>query len=521
MGQAKRKKERNVGRSASSQVWDSYLAKIVDIYLIYMMSVFVLICPQGFVEYDYHKRSMLYIGTIAFIFLSFLVFILYMCNESNIMDYLKTKFNKSDLWMLGLLCVWTIGYLGCEHKNLAFTGNTFRYIGFLSMMLTVISCWIISKNFIFQKWMPWFLTIVSVIIFIWQNLNFYEIDPLNWQQDGKYSYLQSCLGNINQNAYFDALMLSIIIGLFLIAKTNAEQILYGSAILLGFMGGIAARSDAYYFGIVACLAIVLGYALTHPSYLKKTWIVIALFVASIIIQKFGYYKILEISSGFESITALLFQTKMILLMLFVVVALGILAFFGTKWMENSGKMIFHIYLVIVGIMILGIIGLIIYANITEIAPDSGSFLLNLQINDSFGGFRGIIWKIALEIFGEGTLFQKLFGIGFNNFSIYTYMNHSDQVIEFGEQMLSDAHNVYFDLLVSSGLTGIIFYFGLIGTVLIKIIKNVKSVVGVCGISLIVSYLMLGLFNSNLIVTTPIFFILLGCFWKLSDNIVSE
>lgn len=515
MGQAKRKKEGNVRRSSSSQVWDSYLAKIVNIYLIYMMSVFVLICPQGFVQYDYYKRAMLYIGTIAFIILSFLVFLLSICNESNIKEYLKTKFNRSDVWMAGLLCVWTISYLGCKYKDVAFMGDSFRYIGFSSMMLTVISCWIVSKNFEFQKWMPWFLTIISSIIFVWQNLNYYGIDPLNWQMDGQYTHLQSCLGNVNQNAFFDALILSVMIGLFLLAKTYVEQILCGIAIFLGFMGGIAARSDTYYFGIVVCLAIVLGYALAHPSYLKKSWIVVTLFVISILIQKFGYNKILQSYVSLESITALLYQSKMILLMLVMVVALGIIAFFGTKWKENTSKIVFRIYLGVVGIIVLGIIGLVIYANKTEIAPESGSFLLNLKLNDAFGAYRGIIWKVAIEMFGEGNLFQKIFGYGFSNFSLYTYLNHADEVTVFGDQILADAHNIYLDLLVSSGLAGIAFYFGLIGTVFYKMIKNLKNVVVVCGIGLIASYLMLGLLNANLIVITPIFFMLLGCFWKIS------
>ena len=206
---------------------------------------------------------------------------------------------------------------------------------------------------------------------------------------------------------------------------------------------------------------------------------------------------------------------MILLMLVTVVTLGIIAFFGTKWKENTSKIVFRIYLGVVGIIVLGIIGLVIYANKTEIAPESGSFLLNLKLNDAFGAYRGIIWKVAIEMFGEGNLFQKIFGYGFSNFSLYTYLNHADEVTVFGDQILADAHNIYLDLLVSSGLAGIVFYFGLIGTVFYKMIKNLKNVVVVCGIGLIASYLMLGLLNANLIVITPIFFMLLGCFWKIS------
>ena len=197
--------------------------------------------------------------------------------------------------------------------------------------------------------------------------------------------------------------------------------------------------------------------------------------------------------------------------------LGAIAYFGTKWQEKIRKIVFRIYLGIIGIIVLGIIGLVIYANKIEIAPESGSFLLNLKLNEAFGGFRGVIWRVSVEVFGEVNWFQKIFGVGFSNFIFYVYPKHVDELIEFGEQILADAHSIYLDLLISSGLLGVVCYFGLIGNVICQMIKNVKNAVVLCGIGFIASYLMLGLFNSNLIIITPIFFMLLGCFMKISRD----
>lgn len=520
MGQAKRKKESGSNRSSSSQIWNSYLAKLVNVYFIYMMSVFILICPKGFVQYDYYKRALLYTGTLVFIILSFLIFLVSISNESNLSEYFKKNFQRSDLWFISLLCVWVISYLGCKYKDVAFFGDTFRYVGLSSMMLMVVAGWIVSKNFEYQKWMPWYFTVVSTIIFVWQNLNHYGIDPFNWQMDGQYTHLQSSLGNLNQNAFFDALAVAILIGLFLFAKTHIEQLLYGTALLLGFMGGIAARSDTYYFGVAVCMAIVLGYALKHPACLKKVWIMFALFELSVLIQKLGFYKILSGTIVLESITSLLFQNKMMLLMAALLICLGFVAVLGTKWIENTCKLVSRIYLILIVTIVIGIIGLVVYANRIEIDPASGSFLLYLKLDESFGGYRGVIWKVAIELFEEGNIFQKLFGIGFSNFSLYTYLNHAEEVTVFGDQILSDAHNIYLDLLVSSGLVGVVCYFGVVGNVFWKICKTAKDAVLICGVGFIASYLMVGLLNTNLIVTTPIFFMLLGCFWKMS-NITAE
>ena len=271
MGQAKRNKAQAV-KSTSKQSIDKYMAWIVDAYLVYMMTVFILVCPQGYVQYDLYKRNMLYIGTVPFVVISLVFLLASIANEDDVIGRLKGSFGKTDLFMLGALIVWTISYLGCADKQSGFWGDVYRYIGFSSMALTLIACWIISKYFKFEKWLLWLFMAVSCVVFGWQILNMYGIDPLNWQMDRQYTWLVSVFANVNQNAVFDATALAVAVGAFLVAENWVEQILYGVVVFLAMVGGIASHSETFYFGAAVALVIAVGYAWTHVECMWKAWI---------------------------------------------------------------------------------------------------------------------------------------------------------------------------------------------------------------------------------------------------------
>lgn len=229
--------------------------------------------------------------------------------------------------MLGTLIVWIISYLGCADKQSGFWGDVYRYIGFSSMALTLIACWIISKYFKFEKWLLWLFMAVSCVVFGWQILNMYGIDPLNWQMD-----------------------------------------------LLGYNKWILNDEKLYY-----------------------AWIL-------------------------EAITGVLFKPKTMILMAVLVIVYGAIIILCNKKMDKIGKIVKNVYIGAIAVVVAAVGAVVVYANTTEIYPTSGSFLLNLKLQESFGGYRGTIWRVTMSMFGDSNVFQKLFGIGMDNFSTQAYVN---------------------------------------------------------------------------------------------------
>lgn len=519
MGQAKRNQVKTASASGAQSI-DKYMEWIVDAYFVYMMTIFILVCPQGYVQYDYYKRNLLYIGTVPFVVISLVFILISMANAEDIKEYFKGKFGKTDLFMLMTLVCWTISYLGCADKQSGFWGDVYRYIGFSSMALTMIACWIISRYYRFAKWQLWLFLAVSCVVFIWQVLNQYGIDPLNWQMDRQYTWLVSVFANTNQNAVFDAVALAVAVYALLIAENRIKQIACGVVIFLGMAGGIATQSETFFVGTIIVVFVLVGYALAHVEYLWKTWCVGVLLLIAIIVQKFGCQKQ---PVWLESrMVILLFQPKILMLLGGGLVVLGTVILVGKRELEKYSRLVVRMYLGLFVLVVLGVIGLFIYVNKTEIDPMSESVLLQLKFNDYFGSARGVIWRVTVSLFKDANLFQKIFGIGMDNYSSFVYLreeNAADLNMFFQGSVLADAHNIYLDILISSGILGLIGFFGVIVGVLNKNLKSFKiSLMAVCSVMCVGAYLMAGMLNGNLIVTTPIFFILLGCFWKNSREL---
>lgn len=522
MGQAKRNKAQAV-KSTGKQSIDKYMAWIVDAYLVYMMTIFILVCPQGYVQYDFYKRNMLYIGTVPFVVISLVFILASIANEDDVLGRLKGSFGKTDLFMLGTLVVWIISYLGCADKQSGFWGDVYRYIGFSSMALTLIACWIISKYFKFEKWLLWLFMAVSCVVFGWQILNMYGIDPLNWQMDRQYVHLVSVFANINQNAVFDAMAFTVVVIAFVNADKRIEQIVYGVVVFVAMLGGIASRSESYYFGVFVALLVLIGYALAHTEYLVKTWCVGMLFVFAVILQRYGYNRWIVVDDNLlfawpgDGVIGVLFQEKVLVCLSLCILLLGVIILFLRNLLQKLSKKMIQVYIGLLVIGVLGIAAVFVYANKAEIDPASGSILLQMKFNDNFGSYRGAIWRVSFYAFGGENIFQKLFGIGMNNYSTFIYQNgECARTINeiYQNAVLADAHNIYLDMLISSGILGVISLFGIIVELICKSIKQFKEKkMAVCAVMCVVAYMAAGLLNSNLIVTTPVFFILLGCFWK--------
>ena len=121
------------------------------------------------------------------------------------------------------------------------------------------------------------------------------------------------------------------------------------------------------------------------------------------------------------------------------------------------------------------------------------------------------------MFGQESLFQKLFGVGLNNYSTEVYKYYAADVNAiFGEaSVLADAHNVFLDMLISSGIIGAVSFMGISVHILVKAIKMAKKQpVVLAAILGILAWMAVGLLNANLNVTTQVYFGMLGVFWAL-------
>jgi len=144
----------------------------------------------------------------------------------------------------------------------------------------------------------------------------------------------------------------------------------------------------------------------------------------------------------------------------------------------------------------------------------------LTFNRDWGNGRGLIWSIAIDVVRRTPLIRNLFGAGCDCFCSYAYNIESVALRlhrEWGDLVLTNAHNEALTMLVNQGVFGLVTYSGMIFVHLFPGYRLMDDNVGTGSlqkgtagaIMAISAYMAVGLVGFWQILATPFLFIMLG------------
>ncbi len=138
-------------------------------------------------------------------------------------------------------------------------------------------------------------------------------------------------------------------------------------------------------------------------------------------------------------------------------------------------------------------------------------LNSLKIQDRFGSGRGYIWRTTIEGWLDLPLWDKITGYGLNCYYSFIQKYDAAGATEmFVGMKLVDAHNEFLQFLVTTGVFGVVGYFGLlISTVVSSAKKYLEKPIMLLGIVVPCGYMAQGLVNNPTVFLTPYLFLMLG------------
>lgn len=420
--------------------------------------------------------------------------------------------SKLDIFVFLYVICATISFLLSDWKLPSFTGSCGSYTGLLFIFITAGMYYGITRHAKLTNWIKFCFPVLLIITGLMAMLQVCGFNVLYFSDgiaDSQRQIFISTLGNINVFGMFVCIYMPICIYMF--CKSHEKyNVLYGVGTFFGFVGLLASNSDGCYLGIGACMVAMLILVLSDIKAMFKYGISVALFVASLLLWNLikGLFKEKMWS---QNATNTFFMSFNVILILSIA-AIVIIAFslFLQKQSQVPPKILKKLVIVAVGIFLISVISLCIWATWIEPTKPLSGFLQYFRLDNSWGSNRGYAWHWAILMFINGSLKIKLFGAGPDTAYLMYISNYKNEMDANLPYYFKSPHNEYLNYLVTIGLVGLFAYMAIIITAVWKSFSRTKEDEFFGAIALgILIYSIASFVNISQVITMPYIFILIS------------
>lgn len=352
------------------------------------------------------------------------------------------NWNLLDIGMLLFGVAVFISFLLSENKKICLTGENGFYCGTFLCLFSVAFYFFSSRNLISTKQLWDMVVIVSDIIFVWIFLNSISVDILNMHaaiiEEQYFSYYAS-LGNSNSISAYLCLLIPVGLIFFLHAEKKADQWFYGSFAVLGVLAACSIHTEGVWIGLVIMMLFFLPYSFSSWKSLERLMVLgmtvggvlLLLKLLSIIIPDK-----MNLGAGISTYLIRYWAGAVLLVLCFLIFVCCKKYSGGIK--ETVLKKISY---VLVAVLVLGIAGYVISV---------------IQSFDyTYGSNRGAIWMGSVQLFGEYSTLEKMFGLGTE--MIKGRLTELVSLIYNSGLNFVNCHNNFLECLLSLGLFGLFSY----------------------------------------------------------------
>lgn len=437
-------------------------------------------------------------------------------------------------------------YLLSPYKEKAFVGAAGWNMGFLTVLLMIVSYFLISSGDGKQYKNKHVLTIglgliliSSVVVYIVAILHRFDVDLFHIYGDVDPKYKVWFLSTIGQSSWYSSFLCTVWplgVYLFYIEEKAKRRMLYGGYLCLGAMSLVTQNTDTAYLslGIVIILLFLMCQNDTNgvKRFLETLILILGSFKLIGIFQTIFDERMIPI----EQISIQMSKGSMTTLLFVGFVLLYVFLYIKTRTRRVVADKVQKLLeskitaRLVVGVLLLSAVAVVLLIILNTKGWLYEVFGIRLTHNylffdDLWGNMRGFSWRMSWNCFQELPLIRKIIGVGPDCFSAY-YQSmplYNDQIEAFfGGQTLTNAHNEYLTKLINVGILGLCSYLSVMFVAICQFEKK-RHKTPILGAFILVigSYMAHNIFCYEQVCCTPIFFILIAIGNKFSYNDILE
>ena len=460
-------------------------------------------------------------------------------NKKGFVVWFKEEFS---IWDICIMVFWLMSALSTAFAGRfimeSITGDKGRYSGLLLISIYVILYFTVSRMFSFGKVYFTVFLAVSIPVCLFGYNDYFNMDILGFKEKispEQWPIFTSTIGNINTYTAVLAFYIAIAGTLFITTPFKSDNgrgesigkiVFYYVIMLMNFIALTMGTSDNGYLTLAAFFGLVPFVAFRTMEGVRRFLLTIFTYLLGIkIIQLINISyagKVLGISGLYDFISDFKYLDLVIVALAITVIIMYVLEYRKKeKRRDNEAllRSLRYIWLAILVIVFAAIVfmGMKINSDVTAAKEKYGALADYFVFNDSWGTFRGYIWRAAVEEYMKFPLLHKIFGSGPDTFGLYIGLLRNEEMTSVTGQFFDATHNEYIQFLFTLGPIATIAY------ILALILPSVEALrtrlfylrdntmlpyLYACAIA-VICYATQAVVNLNLPVVTPFLWIFLS------------
>lgn len=400
-------------------------------------------------------------------------------NKKGFVVWFKEEFS---IWDICIMVFWLMSALSTAFAGRfimeSITGDKGRYSGLLLISIYVILYFTVSRMFSFGKVYFTVFLAVSIPVCLFGYTDYFNMDILGFKEKispEQWPIFTSTIGNINTYTAVLAFYIAIAGTLFITTPFKSDNgrgesigkiVFYYVIMLMNFIALTMGTSDNGYLTLAAFFGIVPFVAFRTMEGVRRFLLTIFTYLLGIkIIQLINISyagKVLGISGLYDFISDFKYLDLVIVALAIVVIIMYVLEYKKKeKRRDNEAllRSLRYIWLAILVIVFAAIVfmGMKINSDVTAAKEKYGALADYFVFNDSWGTFRGYIWRAAVEEYMKFPLLHKIFGSGPDTFGLYIGLLRNEEMTSVTGQFFDATHNEYIQFLFTLGPIATISY----------------------------------------------------------------
>ena len=485
-----------------------------SLLIIFFLGLFPLIYHDNYIDIQTSKAWAFRVAAGSFLIFGISVYFFSVIRNK---EKYSRKIHLEDCFLVLFMVGITISAIFSRWPAYSFNGNMGRNVGTLDFLLLGGVFLLAMNRYHISKYILYIISFFSGLEFLVIILNFWGFDPLKMYENlipEQYHIFIGTIGNINAASGFLCIVVSAYVAIFAISGGRYTKILYGLLALLGLYAGFASSCDSFLIGCSSTIILIVVYSFLLKKGIRILADGLLLFSIAAVLMRISL--ILAHRSSFsspfiskyekDSFLADFINSSVLLVCLCIAIVMRIMASLVSSDIQNY---ILRILFCSIPVMVCAGIALFLFVNMKPetIHVQTFDFLNRLVIDDEFGSGRGYIWRRSLDMWNSYPFFRKMIGCGTDCFYLQMVPEYGQEMMGLFDEVFVDAHSELLQLLVTTGLIGIVGYYGFWFGLLFRAIKRVKETPYIfVGIVSIGAYMAQAMINNIVPACIPLAFV---------------